>query len=189
MTILDDYLQNKISIPPSLANDLVPFFKKEFVPKGTFLVKQNSYCKKMVLLKNGYLRCYFPTDKKNVTHWVFWSKQIVTDVSSFYMGIPSKWNFQFITDCEVYAISIRAYQELERLFPDWHRYEKNLLLKLITTLENRVYSLISMSSEERYNFLYQVHPQIFNQIPLTYIASMLNMTPETLSRIRAQVNS
>jgi CRP-like cAMP-binding protein len=159
-------------------------FKEEVIPKGTFLVKKGGYSKKMVFLKSGYIRCYFQTEKKAVTHWVFWKGQILCDTSSFILKTPSKWNFQALTDCQAYSIGFEDYQNIEKVLPDWAKYEKNLLIKLITALENRVYALISMSSEDRYHFLFKTHPELFNQIPLTYIASILNMTPETLSRIR-----
>jgi hypothetical protein len=41
-----------------------------------------------------------------------------------------------------------------------------------------------MTAEERYLFLFNYNPALFNQVPLHQIASMLGMTPETLSRIR-----
>jgi CRP-like cAMP-binding protein len=41
-----------------------------------------------------------------------------------------------------------------------------------------------MTAEERYHFFFEKNREIFNQVPLQYIASMLGMTPETISRIR-----
>jgi len=41
-----------------------------------------------------------------------------------------------------------------------------------------------MTAEERYNQLLAINPELFNQVPLQYLASMLGMTPETLSRLR-----
>lgn len=51
-------------------------------------------------------------------------------------------------------------------------------------LEDRVYSHISMTAEERYDLYYAQNKELFNQIPLQYIASVLGMSAETLSRIR-----
>jgi len=41
-----------------------------------------------------------------------------------------------------------------------------------------------MSAEERYHLFFANNKELFNQVPLQYIASMLGMTPETFSRIR-----
>jgi CRP-like cAMP-binding protein len=41
-----------------------------------------------------------------------------------------------------------------------------------------------MTAEERYNFFFKNNRELFNQVPLQFIASLLGMTPETFSRIR-----
>lgn len=40
-------------------------------------------------------------------------------------------------------------------------------------------------AHERYSKLLQLHPEILKRAPLVYIASLLQMTPETLSRVRS----
>ncbi|MFT5568939.1 MAG: CRP-like cAMP-binding protein, partial [Cyclobacteriaceae bacterium] len=42
----------------------------------------------------------------------------------------------------------------------------------------------SMSAQERYMYFYQENRELFNEVPIKFIASMLGMTPETMSRIR-----
>ena len=62
---------------------------------------------------------------------------------------------------------------------------KKLLLAIVllgTTLTT--FAQKDMTAEERYLALHQQDGQLFNQVPLHYLASMLGMTPETLSRIR-----
>jgi CRP-like cAMP-binding protein len=41
-----------------------------------------------------------------------------------------------------------------------------------------------MTAEERYNQYFEQNKELFHQVPLQYIASVLGMTPETFSRIR-----
>lgn len=41
-----------------------------------------------------------------------------------------------------------------------------------------------MTAEQRYKQLFAFNPELFNAVPLQYLASMLGMTPETLSRLR-----
>ena len=86
-------------------------------------------------------------------------------------------------------LSFEDYQKLRDLVPEWDVYEKLLLVKLMSALENRVYALLSMSTEERYHYLFESDPEMFNELPLNFLASMLGMTPETLSRIRRKSTS
>jgi len=52
------------------------------------------------------------------------------------------------------------------------------------TLEQRIFNFIALSAEERYLHYFEQQKDLFNQVPLQYIASVLGMSPETLSRIR-----
>lgn len=187
--LLRQYLQQQVGVPPHLVEQAAAYFKKETLAKGSYLVRQGGYCKKLILLRSGYLRCYFLKEAREVTHWVFWEGQVVSDLSSFVLNDVAKWSYQAIQDCEAFVLTQPEYERINRELPEWQRYEKHLMIKLIASLENRIYSFISMSSSERYDFLFKVHPEIFNQIPLKYIASMLHMSSETLSRIRSKENS
>lgn len=51
-------------------------------------------------------------------------------------------------------------------------------------IEDRIFSHLSMTAEERYDLYFEHNRALFNQVPLQYIASVLGMTPETFSRIR-----
>jgi hypothetical protein len=53
-------------------------------------------------------------------------------------------------------------------------------------LEDKVYFSQMMSSMDKYLVLLEQEPQLFQRIPLTYIASFLGISRETLSRLRAK---
>ncbi|MEL7003638.1 MAG: cyclic nucleotide-binding protein, partial [Bacteroidota bacterium] len=72
---------------------------------------------------------------------------------------------------------------------NWNEIEKWFLAKCFMSIEDRIFSLISMSAEERYTYFLQTKPELLRQVPLQYIASILGMTPETLSRIRRKIIS
>jgi CRP-like cAMP-binding protein len=63
-------------------------------------------------------------------------------------------------------------------------FEKRFLAQYFVMMEDRIFSHLSMTAEERYNLFFENNSELFNQIPLQFIASMLGMTPETFSRIR-----
>lgn len=89
----------------------------------------------------------------------------------------------------MYTIDYEDYLLLGKLVPKWNEFEKMFIGKCFVMLENRVLDLISLSSEKRYEKLLSQQPELFEQIPLHYLASMLGMTPETFSRIRKKYAS
>jgi CRP-like cAMP-binding protein len=187
--MLEDFIKNTLEIPPHHVPQVADLFQEKQLSKNEYLVRKGGYCKQMVLIESGYLRCHFQNDAKEITSWIYWQGHLVTDSSSFILNTPAKWNLQALTDCKVYAMSQQDYAKIKEVAPVWVTAEKLFFVKLLTSLEKRVYALLSMTAEERYTFLYKSHKALFNQVPLKYIASMLKVTPETLSRIRKNANS
>jgi hypothetical protein len=49
--------------------------------------------------------------------------------------------------------------------------------------------LATLTADQRYKKLIEHHPEIIHHVPIQYIASFLGMKPESLSRIRRQMNN
>jgi len=184
MQVLTSYLKRELGIPQELLPQIAKYYKKEEINKHEFLVKKGSLCNKLCFIESGYWRFFTYSEKKAVTHWIFGANQIITDMASFYLREDAKWNIQALSKTEVYTLNYSDFQLMRTAIPEWDAYEKQLMIKLLSAMENRVYALLSMTAEERYKYLYASDRRMFQELPLNYLASMLGMTPETLSRIR-----
>jgi len=160
------------------------FFKLKTYKKGEFLLKTKQQSNALSFIQDGLMRIYVTTEDKEITQWISTKGNFTTDLSSFIFGTPSRWNIQALVDSQVYTIHKNDYDKLNELIPEWNQLEKLFIAKCFTFLEDRIFSHLSMTAEERYNFFFEHNRQLFNQVPLQYIASLLGMTPETFSRIR-----
>ncbi|OGS76943.1 MAG: Crp/Fnr family transcriptional regulator [Candidatus Fluviicola riflensis] len=130
------------------------------------------------------MRIYVQTEDKEVTQWISTKGYFVTDLAGFVFETPARWTIQALTDVELFTINRSDYVKLGQLIPKWHELEKLFITRCFIILEDRIFTHLSMTAEERYNFFFENNKELFNQVPLQYIASMLGMTPETFSRIR-----
>ncbi len=178
------YLEKHIGLPQQKFELISHLFEEEVLPKGQLLVKENEFAQKMIFMRSGYIRCYTSGEAKEITHWVYWKNRLVTDIPSFKDVRPSKWNYQAISKCEIVSLDSDNYLKVKDLIPEWDSYENRILTMFFIALENRLSTFLSLSAKERYTLLHNAHPEIFNQIPLIYLSSILGMTPETISRIR-----
>jgi hypothetical protein len=90
-----------------------------------------------------------------------------------------------LTDSEIYKIDSKDYQKIGQVVPGWTELEKLFIAKCFTVLEERIVTHLSMTAEERYIQLFNLNKELFNQVPLQYLASMLGMTPETIFEWRS----
>ncbi|SMG51954.1 cAMP-binding domain of CRP or a regulatory subunit of cAMP-dependent protein kinases [Marivirga sericea] len=159
-------------------------FQLETIKKGDYFLKTGNQCNKLSFIKSGYLRIYKTTEDKEVTQWISTPSYFVTDLSSLLFNEPARWTIQALTDTVLYTINRTDYEKIGSLVPQWHELEKLFIGKCFAILEDRIFSHLSMTAEERYEHFFENNKELFNQVPLQYIASMLGMTPETFSRVR-----
>ncbi len=160
-----------------------PFNESE-LQKGAYFTKSGQYCEKLSFIKSGYIRVFANFNEKEVTQWIATKGYFITDLYSFNFKQRARWNIQALTDCELYTIDKENYSLLKNLVPNWTAMEKQFIASCFVQLEDRVFGHLSLTAEERYDQLFKSTPELFNQVPLQYIASMLGMSPETFSRIR-----
>ncbi|MFK7932513.1 MAG: Crp/Fnr family transcriptional regulator [Saprospiraceae bacterium] len=189
MTDLQNYLQSHFGIPNQKLATVASFFKTEQLAKDEFFLKAGQYSQRLSFVRSGLLRLYINTERKEVTQWITTPDYFVTDLGSLYFEQPARCNIQALTDCELYSIQRQDFYNLNQVVPEWEKLQKLFLAKCFMTLEERVFSFLSMTAEERFTHLFQYQPELFNLVPLHYLASMLGMTPETLSRIRKKLTS
>lgn len=171
--------------------EISDFFEEKQVEKGVFLLKRGKHKTNLSFVKSGYVRIFNIDEKsgKEITQWISTPGTFVTDVSCLFFEVPAKWDIQTLSECQLFTISQENFRKIGNHIPNWNHLEKLLIAKCFNTLEDRVYSHLSMTSEERYKMFFEYNSEMFNQVPLQYIASMLGMTPETFSRIRKNLSS
>ena len=75
--------------------------------------------------------------------------------------------------------------EVERLLhPEFREFGRLKIVASYGQLKGRMLSMLQETAEERYTSLVTNRPEIFQQVPLKYIASYLGITDSTLSRLR-----
>ncbi len=145
-------------------------FNLSTIQKGDFFLKTGRKCDKLSFIKSGYLRIYSITEDKEVTQWISTQGYFVTDLSSLLFGNPARWTIQALTDSVLYIINREDYNKIGNLVPQWHELEKLFIGKCFSILEDRIFSHLSMTAEERYEYFYKNNRDLFNQVPSQYIA-------------------
>ena len=186
MTELEQYIRSYFGVGQENLQLIVSLFSEHKIKKGEFLLKSGKQCDKLCFIKTGLVRIYVSMEDREVTQWISTKGYFVTDLASLIFDTPARWTIQALSDAELFMITKEDYQKIGERLPQWHQLEKLFLARCFTIMEDRIFTHLSMTADERYHHFFEHNKELFNQVPLQYIASMLGMTPETFSRIRSK---
>ncbi len=149
--------------------------------KNDLLLDQGQICRAVYFISSGsaYQFRYEDIDEK-VTD-LHLQNEWCLNYASFISQAPSQNIIKTNSETTAFELSVTAIHELIAQSPVFLQLGK--ILEGVTTRTQ--YLDNSMSPSERYNDLIKNRPLVLQMFPLKLIASYLNMTPETLSRVRS----
>ncbi len=154
------------------------------ISKGQFLIREGEVENNLYLIRSGAVRVFYLTEFEEMIVRFGYKDSITTSLSSFIKGSPSEFYIEAMRKTEVGVISRQTLMRLVNESSDNLRQYTALLETLITQQIEREIDLLITSPAERLKRVLTRSPNLFQEVPLKYIASYLRMTPETLSRIR-----
>ena len=153
--------------------------------KGEMILKEGEICRQFLYIDKGLVRQFYFKHGKEVTEHLGQEQTIVMCIESLFKEEPTKLQGEALEPTTVYAL---PKADLERVA--MHNVNIQILYRKILE-ESLIISQIHAdlvrfeTAQDRYKKLCKLCPQVVLRAPLVYIASYLQMTPETLSRVRA----
>lgn len=181
---LKEFLRGFAPFSEPELNEADSLFNYAHVKKDSFYLKAGHYSERIAYVKSGLLRSYFTLNNKETTTFFARPGTISVDLHSFLRKIPSKESIQAIEDTEVFYIKAKSLYKLYEGSWKWQQVGRLIMEHYFVESEERTIRLQSKSAQELYEYFVLKHPDVIRLAPLSYIASYLGMTPETLSRIR-----
>ena len=177
---------SKLSVlSPEVMQVFLNAWQRWQVPKDHFLVREHEVCDYIFFIKKGVARIYYYKNEKEITEWIALDEQFFLSIISFFERKPSRLIIQVLEPSEVSGIH---YNDLTGLARQYHEVE-TLFRKMMTgsliLSQYRMDSIQFETAQQRYEGLLKNSPHILRRVPLSYIASFLGITLETLSRIRS----
>lgn len=139
------------------------------------------------LASEGVIRCVYHTAKgKEITECIV-SKVGNCMMPSAVLDAPSPIDMEALTDVDIVAFSIQAVAELEMKYPEILRMENRALTECWLEQWEMKRIRYECDALERYRWFCETYPGVSGKIKDKHIASFLDMTPVTLSRVRRQL--
>lgn len=155
--------------------------------KEEYFSEANKIPNRVGFIIEGIIRgCYYNNKGDEITRCFISEQSLVCDYVNFEASSASSEYLQALTDCNLIVFSKQHWEELSNIIVGWDVI-KNKMVQLCMYQKSRRGPVISQDATTRYLEFMDNYPSLVNRIPLSYIASYLGITQQSLSRIRKNI--
>lgn len=127
---------------------------------------------------------YFDEEGNEITKFLFDEHIFLVDIENYLTKQPSNDYIQAITNAEILLFKRKSFEELETEIVNWSKVVNQIITKSHLKKFNLVSPMLHETATVRYQNFIKKFPNLTNKIPLSFIASFLGITQQSLSRIR-----
>lgn len=153
--------------------------------KGEIVLNEGEICTCIRYIEKGMLRQFYFKYGKDVTEHIAYERGEVICLESYFRQEPTRLMIETLEQTVLWEIDKEGIDQLSVERADIGVLYRKIWENSLIESQVKADTLRFEPAHERYNKLLQLHPEILKRAPLVYIASMLQMTPETLSRVRS----
>ena len=138
-------------------------------------------------MSKGLFQYFYLKDGKEITTYVSGANAFLASLNSFFRQQPSKEFVRALAGSELWTLHYDDLTKLKTENEAFRTFYIGALENLSVSMDETRSNLIILTAEERYTLLMKNEPNLLQQIPLQYLASILGVTPRHLSRIRNSI--
>jgi CRP-like cAMP-binding protein len=182
----EKYLRERAELTPSEIEIVRSVSLEKKIKRRQYLLHAGEICHYNTFISEGCLRL-FRVGEDGTEHILRFGIQNwwISDHESYNTGNPSKSHIDALEDSTVFRIDKPDFARLMATIPAFHAFVERLKERSFDASQNRIFSNISYTAEQKYEYFLKLFPDIFARVPLHMIASYLGVSRETLTRVRS----
>ena len=179
------FLHKFIDLSMDEFNDWIrPYLELRQFRKKQVILKHGEVENYLNYVAKGLLRKYYQKGHAEVNTQLATEGHLIHAQESFHSRTPSEFCIETIEPSTLISIT---YDDLEKVYSTNAKMER--LGRLVTTFSMVVkdrwqISMISLTPRERFLDFVHKNPELLQRVPQKYLASYLNIQPETFSRFK-----
>ena len=164
------------------------FLHTKKLKRKELLLQEGEVCKHSAFVLSGCLRG-FNIDKNGTEHVLSFAPADwwMADMYSLLSQKPGNLNIEALEETEMLLLSKADQEKLYVEVPKFERFFRILAEKSLVANQQRLVDSLSLTGEERYKIFCERYPTLINHLPQKQIAAYIGVSPEFLSRARAEM--
>lgn len=155
--------------------------------KGERILSEGEVCTGISYIEKGLVRQYYIKNGKEVTEHLGVDHSIFMCIESLFKEEPSHLQVEALEPTLVYILPKAKLEAAAMRTVNIQMLYRKILEESLIQSQVHADLMRFETAPNKYKRLCEMNPQVVLRAPLTYIANYLQMTPETLSRIRSNV--
>ena len=152
--------------------------------KGQTILSEGEVCRNIMYIAKGLVRQFYFKKEKEVTEHMSVEGGMIMCIESLFKEEPTKLQVEALEPTIMYFLPKQRLEEVAL-----HNVNIQILYRKIleeSLIQSQIHAdLVRFeTAQDKYKRMCKLAPQVILRAPLVYIASYLQMTPETLSRVR-----
>jgi CRP-like cAMP-binding protein len=157
---------------------------------GEIYIKEGETIAQIAYIKEGLMRVFQVTEKgEELTFLLRWEDQFIASHDTIFSQKPSRFIYQAVEPSTILEVNYTDIQALLDKNPRLEQLRYYFVVNMLSQSMARVESFVLLNPEERYQQLIREKPNLAQRVPDKYLASLLGITPVSLSRIRKRIAS
>jgi len=173
----------------TMTHDELDILESVLVPmkfaKGEIILKEGDICEHIYYVERGLTRQFYFKNGKELTEHIGVEHTIVMCIESLFKEKPTYLQLEALEPTLIYAMPKHRLEEVALHNVNIQILYRKILEESLIISQVHADMLRFETAQDRYLKLCKQSPQVVLRAPLVYVASYLQMTPETLSRVRA----
>lgn len=144
-------------------------------------LEQHSY-----FIEKGLVRKYFYRGQEEITVQICREGQPIGSSVSFLSGVPSDFVIETMEPCTLAFITKSGMETLYEYSVNFEKMGRLIILEWMLMKEKTDTFRMISSPKERFAQFIKENPDLLARVPQKYLASLLDIKPETFSRFKKQ---
>ena len=152
--------------------------------KNEMILAEGQICTNIYWVAKGLIRQFYYKNGKELTEYMAAENHICMCIESLFKEEPTRLQMMAIEPTILFALPKDALEQASIKSVNIQMLYRKILEESLILSQVHADMLRFETAQDRYVKLVKSQPQLVLRAPLVYIASYLQMTPETLSRVR-----